>query len=79
MFLCINATVNYPAIMQGISVCLFANSSFSLHAIDVKLANLPLRHPWSILVGWRFALSLTARIQTERRHFNDTFTDEFGS
>ena len=30
-----------PTIMQGFSVCLFANSSFSSHAIGVKLSNPP--------------------------------------
>ena len=37
-----------PTIMQGFSVCLFTNSSFSSHMIDVKLSNPSQRHPWSV-------------------------------
>ena len=57
--------VKYHTIMEGMSVCLFANSFFSSHAIDVKRANPPLRHPCSVLRGGRFGLSLALRIRTE--------------
>ena len=73
--------IHHPTIMQGISVCLFANSSFSLHAIDVKLAIPPQRHPWSVLRGLAFRFrsyfensnGTVLSAVLERRHFNDTF------
>ena len=40
---------NNPTIMLGFSVCQFANSSFSSHAIDVKLSNPTQRHRRSII------------------------------
>ena len=77
----------YPTIMQGISVCLFANSSFNSHVIDVKLASPPQWHPWSVLRG--VALCFRSYFENsngtvlsavlERRHLNDTFAEEYGS
>ena len=56
----------YPTIMQGFSVCLFANFSFSLHAIEVKLSNPSQRHLWSVLRGLAFCFrSFFYRIQTK--------------
>ena len=70
----------YLTIMHGFSVCLFANSSFGTQEIDVKLANPPQRHPWSVLRGLAFHFrsyfensnGTVLSAVLERHHFNDT-------
>ena len=67
-----------PTGMRGISVCLFANS-FSSLAIDSP--------PQSVLRWLAFCFrsyfknsnGTVLSAVLERRHFNDTFTDEYGS
>ena len=73
-----------PTITQGISVCLLANSSFSLHAINVKLSNPPQRYSGSGLRWLAFPFMsyfensngtvLSAILGSHL--FNDTFADK---
>ena len=75
----------YPTIMQGFSVCLFANSSFSSHVIDIKPFNPPQWHPWSVLRGLVFCFrpffqNLNETVLSavlERHHFYDMFKGEY--
>ena len=81
--MCTSNTSN-PTIMQGFSVCLLANSSFSSHAINVKLSNPPQRYPWSVLRWLAFCLrsyfensnGTVLSIVLGCHLFNDTFADK---